>query len=82
MTIFQTALLQVARDKDSDKKLEAQSLIERLDFIFIFCLHLFCDVLHILKILSDYLQKSDYDLVVTITHVEAQVSHFTDLRKS
>lgn len=47
---------------------------------FFFCLHLFCETLHELQIVSDYLQKSDSDLSSSSSLVNASILHLNDYR--
>ncbi|KAL4089287.1 hypothetical protein QTP88_024344 [Uroleucon formosanum] len=63
-----------------EKSLETSSLLDHINFEFLFCLHLFCETLHELQIVSDYLQKSDSDLSSSFILVNALILHLNEYR--
>jgi len=49
-------LNKISSDSRNVKSLGASSHLSHINFEFLFCLHLFCETLHELKTVSDYLQ--------------------------
>lgn len=57
--------------ENSDRAAEASGLLQRLNFSFLFHLNLFCVILRDTKILSDFLQSENCDMVHAINLVAA-----------
>lgn len=73
-------LHQISLESNTMKGNEARGILDQINFEFIFCLHLFSDVLQDLKLVSDYLQKSDSDLSQACILVEALITTFDQMR--
>lgn len=61
-----------------EKSMEAKSILGHINFEFIFCLHLFCDIFHEIKIVSDYLQQPDSDLGDSCIMVESLIDYLKE----
>lgn len=80
LPIILLLLNKVSLETKCEKSLEASSLLDHINFEFLFCLHLFCETLHELQIVSDYLQKSDSDLSSSSSLVNALILHLNEYR--
>lgn len=82
LSIILVLFNKISLESRSDKSLEASSLLSHINFEFLFCLHLFCETLNELKIVSDYLQKADSDISSSCTLVNTLISHLNEYRNT
>lgn len=73
-------LNKVSLETKCEKSLEDSSLLDHIHFEFLFCLHLFCETLHELQIVSDYLKNSDSDLSSSCSLINALILHLNEYR--
>lgn len=73
-------LHRISVESSTMKGNEARGILEQIDFEFLFCLYLFSDVLRDLKLISDYLQKSDCDMAHACLLVDSLVDTFEQMR--
>lgn len=73
-------LNKISLEKKCEKQIEAKSLLYHINFEFLFCLYLFCVVFSEIKIVSDYLQKSDSDLGTSCILVDSLINYLIDFR--
>lgn len=67
-------------ESKSDRSMEAKSILEHINFEFIFCLHLFCDTFSQIKIVSDYLQFPNSDIGTSCIMVESLIDYLKEFR--
>lgn len=65
-----------------EKSLETSSFLVDKNFEFLFYLHLFCETLPELKIVSDFLQKSKSDLSSSCSLINALISRLNEYRNN
>ena len=75
------ATLEEIGDSSGDRRAaETNAILKSLDFEFILALEVFADLLSLSKILSDYLQKSNIDIIVAMEMVSSVKSILCDRR--
>lgn len=65
---------------NNERSSEAKGLLNNINFTFVFNLSLFCEVLEILKKVSDYLQGQDTDIIKSMELISSTKQMMTDFR--